>query len=325
LAAGGVTGILLVGGASSRFGSPKPLATFEGETLAERAWRTLGHACDERFAVGKRADHLELPFDVVDDGTDVRAALAGIVAGLRASATDLNVVVPVDVPLLRARDLRELAAACRDAAVSETGPLPCAIRRSTLRFFEARLARGELALRNAFGELDTALVPVDAARLANANTRSDLDALEVRIVPMRDEHAQAFRKLVTDSLREFGFEATPELDPDLADPTSYYAAAWVATLRDDVVGSIALRRVAGREVELKRMYLRQELRGRGVGKRLLQMAFTWAREHKVERITLDTTDEMKAARHLYESHGFVRVAGDAPRQGHVRLLYERRV
>ena len=46
---GFLTGVLLVGGASTRFGSPKALARFRGETLAERAWRTLGEACDERL------------------------------------------------------------------------------------------------------------------------------------------------------------------------------------------------------------------------------------------------------------------------------------
>ena len=40
----GVTGVLLVGGASARFGSPKALARFGDETLADRAWRTLGEA-----------------------------------------------------------------------------------------------------------------------------------------------------------------------------------------------------------------------------------------------------------------------------------------
>ena len=64
-----LTGVLLVGGASTRFGSPKALAQFDGETLAERAWRLLGEACDERIAVGKRADGLELPFELLDDGT----------------------------------------------------------------------------------------------------------------------------------------------------------------------------------------------------------------------------------------------------------------
>src|SRR5207248_4939696 len=76
-----LTGVLLVGGASTRFGSPKALARLDGEMLAERAWRVLGEACDERIAVGKEADELELPFRVLDDGIETRAALAGVVAG----------------------------------------------------------------------------------------------------------------------------------------------------------------------------------------------------------------------------------------------------
>jgi len=70
------TGVLLVGGASARFGSPKPLVRLGGETLAERAWRLLGEACDERIAVGKAADALGLPFPVLDDAIEVRAPIA---------------------------------------------------------------------------------------------------------------------------------------------------------------------------------------------------------------------------------------------------------
>ena len=116
--------MLLVGGASTRFGSPKALAMFDGQTLAERAWRLLGETCDERLAVGKHADALELPFELLDDGTDVRAPIAGVVAGLRAATYDVAVVIPVDVPLLTAAAVRELAAACRDVAMSPSGPLP---------------------------------------------------------------------------------------------------------------------------------------------------------------------------------------------------------
>src|SRR5262245_52115658 len=79
-----LTGLLLVGGASKRFGSPKALAHLEGETLAERGWRILGEACDHRIAIGKIGDGLPLPFPVLDDGSDVRAPIVGLVAGLRA-------------------------------------------------------------------------------------------------------------------------------------------------------------------------------------------------------------------------------------------------
>lgn len=318
-----LTGILLLGGASRRFGSPKALAVFEGETLAERAWRTLHGACDSCIAVGKR-DALTLPFPVLDDGADVRAALAGIVAGLRATTTDVAVVLPVDVPLVRPDDLRTLADACDDAAVPSTGPLPCALRRTTLPVLGERLRRGELALRDAFAELATRVVALDATRLANVNTPADLEALEIRIVAFRPEHTTGFQSLVADTLREYGFEPAEHLDPDLTDPT-VYEALWVALAGGEVVGSVALRRIGPRELELKRMYLRARLRGRGVGRKLLQTAIAWARGHGVARITLDTTETMAAARHLYETHGFVRLDGDAPRQGQSRLLYELRL
>jgi molybdenum cofactor guanylyltransferase len=169
--------VLLVGGASVRFGSPKALARLGGETLAERAWRVLVGACDETIAVGKTADALELPFAVVDDGTDVRASLAGVVAGLRAASHDVVVVLPVDVPLVTADVLRALAVACRDAAVTQTGPLPAAFGRSALSLLEAQLAAGELRLRDALAQLDTAVVQVDASLLANVNSPADLARL----------------------------------------------------------------------------------------------------------------------------------------------------
>jgi len=169
--------VLLVGGASTRFGSPKALAQLDGETLAERAWRLLGEACDERIAVGKRDDGLELPFDVLDDGIDVRAPIAGVVAGLRAAKHDVAVVIPVDVPLLTVAALHELAAACLDVAMPPSGPLPGAYRRTALPELERALADERLALRAAIAGLDVAIVELDAGLLVNVNTPDDVQRL----------------------------------------------------------------------------------------------------------------------------------------------------
>jgi molybdopterin-guanine dinucleotide biosynthesis protein A len=169
-----LTGVLLVGGASTRFGSPKALAQLDGETLAERAWRLLGEVCDERIAVGKRGDALDLPFELLDDGTDVRAPIAGVVAGLRAAAHDVAVVIPVDMPLLTADALQELAAACLDVAVAPSGPLPGAYRRTALPALERALAEDRLALRDAIATLGVAVVDLDAGLLLNVNTPDDV-------------------------------------------------------------------------------------------------------------------------------------------------------
>ena len=170
----GLTGVLLVGGASTRFGSPKPLARFDGETLAERAWRTLGEACDERLAVGKVADGLELPFAVLDDGTDVRAPIAGVVAGLRAATHPVCVVLPVDCPLVSADALRQLAAVA--PARPQTGPLPAAYTRAQLPRLERKLELGDYALR----DVEAALVELDERELANVNTEADLLRVQMR-------------------------------------------------------------------------------------------------------------------------------------------------
>jgi molybdopterin-guanine dinucleotide biosynthesis protein A len=172
----GVAGVLLVGGASRRFGSPKALARLHGETLAERAWRTLGGAFPERIAVG-RPGELALPFPVVADAADVRAPLTGIVAGLRAVEADVAVFLPVDVPLVDSATLLALATACRAAAVTQTGPLPAAFGKGALPELEARLAQRELRLADALDALDTAVVHVDPELLVNVNEPSDLTRL----------------------------------------------------------------------------------------------------------------------------------------------------
>jgi molybdenum cofactor guanylyltransferase len=175
-----LTGILLVGGASRRFGAPKALARLDGETLAERAWRLLGEVCGQRIAVGKLVDNLELPFPLLDDNSPIRAPLAGVVAGLRAAVSEICMVLPVDCPLVTAEGLGELADACVDAAVPQTGPLPAALRRTVLPVLARRLAAGHLALRDALGELDTRVVWLDPVQLANVNTQEDLASLSAR-------------------------------------------------------------------------------------------------------------------------------------------------
>jgi molybdopterin-guanine dinucleotide biosynthesis protein A len=164
-----VTGVLLVGGASTRFGSPKALARFGSETLAERAWRTLGAAFPARLAVGK--GELELPFPVVVEAAEPQAPLVGVIAGLRAATTETAVFLPVDCPLVTPALLRELG---ERKAVTQTGPLPGAYAKDDLPELERRLASGDWSLRG----VNPRVLEADPRLLANANTPAELSALE---------------------------------------------------------------------------------------------------------------------------------------------------
>ena len=173
-----MTGVLLVGGASGRFGSPKALARLGGETLAEHAWRVLGEAFAARIAVGK--GDLALPFDVVLEPAEPRAPIVGIVAGLRVAATEVAVFLPVDCPLVTPELLRELGERC---AVTQTGPLPGAYAKTDLPELERRLAAGDYSLRG----VNPRVLEADERLLANVNTPADLSAVEEHLAAL-DQH-----------------------------------------------------------------------------------------------------------------------------------------
>ncbi len=176
----GLTGVLLLGGASSRFGSPKALARLRGETLAERAWRTLGEACDERIAVGK--GDLALPFEVLVEPAEPQAPIVGVIAGLRAAAHELVVFLPVDCPLVTPQLLRELA---EHSAVPQTGPLPGAYTKEDLPELERRLATHDYTLRG----VNLRVREVDVRLLADVDSPDTLSAVEEHLAALDDHGA----------------------------------------------------------------------------------------------------------------------------------------
>ena len=226
-----LAGILLVGGASERFGSPKALAPFRGETLAERGWRLLHECCDEVLAVGKAADELELPFPVLDDGVEDRAPVFGVLAGVRAARTETCIVLPVDTPRVTAAALRALADAC---AVPQTGPLPGAYTKAMLPTLERRVAAGELSLRG----VNETVLELDEPLLANVNTRWDL--VEAAAADWAGEREDVRALVVVGSQARNNAPADRWSDLDLVllldDPAPYVGdEAWVEEFGRPVV------------------------------------------------------------------------------------------
>ena len=71
-----------------------------------------------------------------------------------------------------------------------------------------------------------------------------------------------------------------------------------------VVGSIALRRLDKQTVELKRLFIFKEHRGKGWGRILLAKVVSHAVDQGFERIRLDTTSQSERALQLYKKQGF---------------------
>ena len=77
------------------------------------------------------------------------------------------------------------------------------------------------------------------------------------------------------------------------------------------------------EAEIRALAVRPHAQGRGVGRELLYRVMQRAAELGVPRLVLCTEPEMRAAHHLYEQAGFVRLPGRdwSPAPGVSLLVY----
>ncbi|MDJ0637728.1 MAG: GNAT family N-acetyltransferase [Paracoccaceae bacterium] len=80
--------------------------------------------------------------------------------------------------------------------------------------------------------------------------------------------------------------------------------AYVAELDERLVGMAFLKPLNGEEMELKRLYVRPETRGTGLGRRLLRHTEKAARELGTTTLLLDTIRPLKPAISLYEVEGY---------------------
>jgi putative acetyltransferase len=74
------------------------------------------------------------------------------------------------------------------------------------------------------------------------------------------------------------------------------------------VGCVGVRGVSGDLCEMKRLYVREEVRGQGVGRRLAVASIAAARERGYRRMVLHTLASLIAAHGLYSSLGFREIA-----------------
>jgi putative acetyltransferase len=127
------------------------------------------------------------------------------------------------------------------------------------------------------------------------------------------KHLEAIGELFTEYVHSLGFELDfQDYENEFAELPGEYAppngCLVLAIVDGDAVGCIGLRKIDDTLCEMKRMYVRPDFRGKGIGRSLAEIVIEEARKIGYKAMRLDTIDTMKEAISLYRSLGFKEIA-----------------
>jgi DNA-binding MarR family transcriptional regulator/ribosomal protein S18 acetylase RimI-like enzyme len=179
-----------------------------------------------------------------------------------------------------------------------------------------RSGKAELRRINALSDdlaksMLTPLTGGQAARLVSAMSEVDrllrASAIELTAVAPQDAGAQWCLGRYFDELGSRfpgGYDRGVDSATDLDDFSPPKGCFFVAGLFGEPVGCGGIRTFAPRIGEIKRLWVSPEVRGLGVGRRLLEALERAARQRKMGRIRLDTHESLTEAQNLYRNSGY---------------------
>jgi ribosomal protein S18 acetylase RimI-like enzyme len=124
-----------------------------------------------------------------------------------------------------------------------------------------------------------------------------------------DEDLQAVKRLFIEYADSLGFDLCfQHFEEELANLPGDYAppsgCLLLARHNGQAAGCIALRKLSDNISEMKRLYVKPQMRGLKIGRKLVEAVIAEARKIGYTHIRADTIPSMKQARALYVSIGF---------------------
>ncbi len=145
----------------------------------------------------------------------------------------------------------------------------------------------------------------------------------IRLIELAD--VPAMLTIISESRAEYGMTGRVAELLEPADRALYEtyqcqrSLYFVAVLDGEIVGGAGVAPLAGADpltCELQRMYLRRDVRGRGIGNALLEQCVKAARQFLYVRCYLETITEMQGALEFYSRNGFSDLRAPIGETGH---------
>ena len=128
--------------------------------------------------------------------------------------------------------------------------------------------------------------------------------LEWMVAQLREHYGIAVVRAGGQTVREYAEKSVDDIASFVLPEGVFYLLG----VDGKPAGMGGLRKVRDGVGEIKRMYVKPEYRGKGLGRALLNRLLCEARELGFSRILLETGKFMSAAQRLYRSVGFVEVS-----------------
>jgi ribosomal protein S18 acetylase RimI-like enzyme len=149
-----------------------------------------------------------------------------------------------------------------------------------------------------------------------------MENLQLRQYEASDQ--DAVWQLHVDGLKQTGsYIDNRKYDEDMLDIKGTYlnngGEFFVASLDNKVVGMGGLLKMNNEIAEVKRMRVNLDYQQKGIGSLILKSLIKKAKELGYKKLELDTTENMDAAKRLYEKHGFKEFKRG--RAGHLESIF----
>ena len=178
-----VTGIILAGGKSSRFGSNKALAVLHGKALISYSLEALQPLCDQMIISTSDPDLAKFGYPVIPDNFLQAGPLSGLEACMKAFPSEKYLVTGCDTPFAGTQIFQQLleAVSDHDAAVMTTSdgraePLIACYSNKVYHLILKLLEEGQYKAGQLLQHIDCKyLLPENQDSLYNINTLADME------------------------------------------------------------------------------------------------------------------------------------------------------
>lgn len=130
---------------------------------------------------------------------------------------------------------------------------------------------------------------------------------EVQMLPFAVAYRDAYRELNLEWVRKY-FKVEPHDEEQLSHPEIILengGEIWLARLDNVIVGTGVLDCTGKGEYEIAKMAVQPDLRGHGIGKRIMETLIRRFQERGGQRLWLQTNSKLQNAIGLYRAYGFV--------------------